>query len=133
MRPLRVPDLATPAPRFDMETLVGYILLGGVLLSMGLIVAGISWHWAAAGRLGLDYPLAGGNLFQFVLADLRRTASGVYRPRLLVSTGIITLMLTPYARVAASMLYFATAEHNWKYTLFTLFVFAVLSYSLFLR
>ena len=42
-------------------------------------------------------------------------------------------MLTPYVRVAASMLYFGIAEHNWKYTLFTLFVFTVLTYSLFLR
>jgi uncharacterized membrane protein len=116
-----------------METLVGYILLGGVLLSVALIVIGTAWHWGTAGRLGLDYPLAGGNLFQFILGDARQAASGVFRPRLLVSTGIIALMLTPYVRVAASMVYFAAAEHNWKYTLFTLFVFTVLTFSLLLR
>jgi hypothetical protein len=35
--------------------------------------------------------------------------------------------------VLASLLFFAFAEHNWKYTLFTGFVLAVLTYSLFLR
>jgi uncharacterized membrane protein len=42
-------------------------------------------------------------------------------------------MFTPYLRVAASAVYFALVERNLKYTLFTLFVFAVLTYSLFLR
>ena len=31
------------------------------------------------------------------------------------------------------MVFFALVERNWKYTLFTTFVFAVLTYSLFLR
>ena len=31
------------------------------------------------------------------------------------------------------MLYFAAAERNWKYTLFTSFVFILLTYSLSLR
>ena len=42
------------------------------------------------------------------------------------------LLLTPYVRVLASLLYFAFAARNWKYALFTGFVLAVLSYSLFL-
>jgi uncharacterized membrane protein len=41
-------------------------------------------------------------------------------------------MLTPYIRVLASLLYFAFVERNRKYTVFTGFVFAVLTYSLFL-
>ena len=32
-----------------------------------------------------------------------------------------------------AMLYFAVADRNWKYTLFTGFVFTILTYSLFLR
>ncbi len=56
-----------------------------------------------------------------------------FRPRLLVSLGIAALLLTPYLRVLASLLFFAFVEHNWKYSLFTGFVLAVLTYSLFLR
>jgi uncharacterized membrane protein len=43
--------------------------------------------------------------------------------------GIGVLMLTPFVRVLASVVYFAFVEHNWKYTLFTAFVLSVLTYS----
>ena len=124
--------IAKPA-QFDMEALVGYILLIGVLLRVALIAVGVVWHWLATGQLGLEYSIAGMNLFQFVVDDLHRVALGALRPRLLVNRGIVTLMLTPFVRVFASMLYFAFAQHNWKYTVFTAFVFSVLTYSLFLR
>jgi len=55
------------------------------------------------------------------------------RPRLFLNMGIAILMLTPFVRVLASVFYFAFAERNWKYTLFTGFVLSVLIYSLFLR
>jgi uncharacterized membrane protein len=116
-----------------MDNLVGYILLVGVLLSAALMVAGLAWHWGRTGELGLEFTIAGMNFFEFVLDDLRQVVAGAARPRLLVSLGIAVLMLTPYARVAVSILYFAFAERNWKYTLFTSLVFSVLTYSLFLR
>lgn len=119
--------------RFDMEVLVGYILLVGVLLSMALIAVGVVWNWLATGQLGLEYSITGMNLFDFVQNDIGQAAQGVFRPRLLVNLGMATLMLTPYVRVFASMVYFAFAERNWKYTGFTAFVFSVLTYSLLLR
>ena len=122
-----------PAAHFDMEVLVGYTLLGGVLLSMALVAAGLIWRWIATGQLGLDYAISGMNLFEFVLTDIRQVADHAVRPRLLVNLGMATLLLTPYVRVLTSMLYFAFVERNGKYTLFTGFVFSVLTYSLFLR
>lgn len=116
-----------------MEALVAYILLGGVLSSVALIVAGLVWHWIIAGHLQLEYSIVGMNLLQFVLADIQQLAAGVLRPRLLINMGMAVLMLTPFLRVLASMLYFALVERNRKYTLFTGFVFSVLTYSLFLR
>ena len=62
-----------------------------------------------------------------------RSRQAKSRPRLLVSLGIITLLLTPYVRVLASFVLFAFVERNAKYAVFTGFVLAVLSYSLFLR
>jgi len=124
---------ATENPAFDMEVVVGYILQGGVLTSMALLVAGLAWRWIATGHAEIEYSIAGMNLFQFVLSDIHQVAADAVRPRLLVNLGIAALMLTPYVRVLASMLYFAFVEHNGKYTLFTGFVFSVLTYSLFLQ
>jgi len=136
--PVRMPGRESPssgsqakALRFDMEVLVSYILLAGVLLSVLLIVLGVLWRWQVTGRLGLDYSIAGMNVFAFTIEELRLAIEGAFRPRLLVSLGIATLMLTPYVRVLVSMLYFALAERNWKYTVFTGIVFCVLTYSIF--
>jgi len=123
----------TQHAHFDMEILVGYILQTGVLLSMTLIAVGVVWRWLSTGTLGFDYTITGMNFFEFVLSDIQQMLAGMLRPRLLANLGIATLMLTPYIRVLASMVYFAIAEHNRKYTVFTGFVFVVLTYSLFLR
>ncbi|MGE5222879.1 MAG: DUF1634 domain-containing protein [Omnitrophica WOR_2 bacterium] len=133
--PLPSPENQPPAgsAQADMETLVGYTLLFGVVLSALLLIVGIIWNFAQTGYLTLDYGIQGMNLFGFILRDVRRLASGAFSPRLLVNWGIAILLLTPYTRVLASMLYFFFVEHNLKYTLFTAFVFSVLTYSLFLR
>ncbi len=125
--------IAKPPAGFDMDVLVGYILLVGVALSAVLITAGVAWHWLTTGQLNLNYTISGMNLFRFVLSDASQAAQGMFRPRLLVNLGMAALMLTPYFRVFASMLYFALVERNKKYTVFTAFVFSVLTYSLFLR
>ncbi len=125
---------ASPAqPAHAMELLVGYILQVGVLLSMILIAVGVVWRWFNTGSVGFDYTISGMNFFEFVLTDIQQMAASTFRPRLLANLGIATLMLTPYVRVLASMLYFGFVEHNRKYTVFTGFVFVVLTYSLFLR
>ena len=117
----------------DMDRLIGYLLLYGVLLSMGLIVAGLAWRFVRTGGFSLDYQISGMNLFQFVVEEFKLALHIEFRPRLLVNLGISVLMLTPFLRVAASVVYFLGVLKNWKYTLFTMIVLAVLSYSLFLR
>ena len=121
------------ARQFDMDEVVGYVLLTGVLLSMVLVGAGLAWKWFATGSLNLDYQISGMNLFEFVVDEIRTALHGPVRPRLLVNFGIIVLMLTPFLRVLASVVYFAAFLKNWKYTIFTTFVLVVLTYSLFLR
>jgi uncharacterized membrane protein len=116
-----------------MDALVGYILGVGVLLSVALLVAGLIWKWTTTGKLAFDYRLIGMNLFQFAAGQYRLAAHGAIRPRLLVNWGIIVLMLTPYFRVLASVVYFMAVVKNWKYSLFTSVVLVVLTYSLFLR
>jgi uncharacterized membrane protein len=126
-------DPRKATPRRDMDTLVGYILLDGVLASLVLIVTGLCWRWLKTGQLWLDYQISGMNLFQFVVEEIRLAAHGAVRPRLFVNLGIAVLMLTPFLRVMASVVYFMIVLNNRKYTFFTLMVLLVLTYSLFLR
>ncbi len=131
--PVGLQEEEAEARQWEMDTLVGYILLSGVLLSMALVAAGLLWRWMATGSLGIEYRLAGMNLFEVVLHDVRLALAGAVRPRMLVTSGIVVLMLTPFFRVAASVVYFAAVLKNWKYTVFTSIVLIVLTYSLFLR
>jgi uncharacterized membrane protein len=122
-----------PTGATSMDVLLGFILRVGVLSSLVLVGAGLTWHWIRSGDARFDYTLAGSTVFQFVLTDLRAFVAGDLRPRLLLNLGIAVLLLTPYLRVLASMAYFALVERNRTYTLFTGFVLTILSYSLFLR
>ncbi len=132
--PVIAPETPRKAvPQWDMDRLVGYILQYGVMFSLVLVSAGLIWRWFETGKLWLDYQISGMNLFQFVVEEFRLTAHGAVRPRLLVNLGIAVLMLTPFFRVAASVVYFMVVLSNRKYTFFTLMVLLVLTYSLFLR
>lgn len=117
-------------PQIDVEALVGLTLLVGVILSLTLIAAGLAWHWVVRGTLQLDYILPATSVAEFVVTDVRQVAQAVARPRLLVNLGIAVLLLTPYVRVLASMLYFVFVERDAKYAVFTAFVLATLTYSL---
>ena len=126
-------QLNPPQDTDKMNSLVGYILLVGVSLSALLIIAGSLWNWASTRSLTTRLTISGVNYFGFLISDFRQLFAGQIKPPLLISLGIAVLMATPYIRVGASAVYFALVAHNLKYTLFTLFVFAVLTYSLFLR
>lgn len=118
--------------RRRMEDMIGYLLLAGVIVSITLLVAGMGWSWLRTGSATLDYQLRGTTLFSLLVRDLRALA-GKPQPSLLINLGIVALLLTPYLRVLVSFVYFAAVLRNWKYSLFTGFVLAVLTYSLFLQ
>ena len=117
----------------DMDLLVGYILLIGVLLSIALVLAALIWRWMLTGNVEFDYQLSGMNFFELVVNEVKLAVHGALRPRLLLTLGIVALMLTPFIRVMVSMVYFMVALKNWKYSIFTAFVLLTLTYSLFLR
>jgi uncharacterized membrane protein len=117
-------------PRFDIETVVGLTLQTGVLVSLALIAAGLVWHRLIWGTWQFDYTLPATSVGGFLVADVEQASGAPARPRLLVNLGIAVLLLTPYVRVLASMLYFMVVERNLKYSLFTAFVLAMLTYSL---
>lgn len=117
----------------SMDALVGTLLLTGVAISMALIVLGLVWSLFRTGRTVLNYRIVGMDFYRFALATARSAVTGHVTPALLVNAGIVALMLTPFLRVFASVIYFAAVLRNGKYTLFTSFVLIVLTWSLFLR
>jgi uncharacterized membrane protein len=116
-----------------METVIGYILLAGVLLCLCFLVAGVIWTWAASGSPRINYTLSGTNLFHFCVENIRQITAGRIRASVLINIGMGFLLITPYMRVAASTFFFTLVERNVKYAFFTAFVLAVLTCSLFLR
>mgnify|MGYP005816540275 CR=1 FL=1 len=116
-----------------MDTLVGYILLIGVLLSVFFVLAGTIWNWTINNTLNLPSSFVHENYLNFLRISFEQLRMGTIGPALLVNLGIATLLFTPYLRVAASFFYLALADHNVKYSFFTFFVLSVLTYSLFFR
>lgn len=115
-----------------MEALIGWILIVGVWLSAALLAAGTIWHAVRTGSPMFAYTLSPSNLFQFWLQQAH-AVTGDVRPRLLTNAGLAVLMLTPYLRVGASAVYFATTERNAKYAVLAGTVFLILTYSLFMK
>jgi uncharacterized membrane protein len=122
-----------PLRPLDVDTLIGHILGTGVVISGVLIVLGLIWSWGMTGQVTMAYAEPGVSLFQFAREDVHQAATGTFPPRLFLDAGLIVLVLTPYVRVAASILYFAVVARNPKPAAMSAFVLVVLTYALFLR
>lgn len=118
--------------KFDMEDLVGSILRRGTVLSVVLVLAGLALRRVGLGGAGFEDRLQGTNVLQFLLADAQHIASLARWPAVLVHGGLAALFLTPYARVLASLFYFASLERSWRQTLLTACTLLPLTYILFL-
>jgi uncharacterized membrane protein len=86
-----------------------------------------------AQRTILNNTLHGITIWHFWKATALALLRGGWSPGAFVNGGIAALLLTPYLRVLASLLYFALIERNLKFVFFTGVVLAVLTHSLFLR
>ena len=117
---------------FRLETIISYILITGVLVSLILTAVGLVFYHSY-GRLDilLHDPtmfLHGQGFFNFV-GGLAAGQEGQTRMVFFITLGIVILILTPYLRVLASVIYFG-ARKDLKYVLITLFVLVVLTLSL---
>ena len=111
-----------------LEVIVGLVLIGGVVLSLGVLVLALAGYFLRFGPeiiMDDEYKVAAENFFAYILSlqIYSSTATG------LLATGVVILMLTPYVRVLTSLVYFAW-EKDFKYVLITAFVLAVLTISL---
>jgi uncharacterized membrane protein len=115
----------------DLDTLISYILAAGVLVSLAVEAAGLGYY-ASTESLEVDFTsrwqTSGNDFFAYAWGTLLTLEQGV-TPLTLIALGIVLLMITPYLRVLASVVYFAIARNS-KYALISLFVLTVLTISL---
>jgi uncharacterized membrane protein len=115
-----------------IEDLIGYILAIGVFASLIIETLGLAGYVFENGTLEVSFSnqwqTSGSDFFAYAGRTLLSLTSGV-APLSLIALGVILLIITPYVRVVASVLYFAV-EKNPKYVLISLFVFVVITLSL---
>ncbi len=115
-----------------LETSISYLLMAGVIFSLvleivGLVILCISNNSLAISQSN-DVFIRGNDFFTFIAQQLWGKHSqniGVQ----LMTLGIIVLILTPFIRLIASVIYFVWRK-NLKYVLITLFVLVVITLSL---
>ena len=116
-----------------LDSLISYILIFGVLVSLAVETLGIAGYYSSSGNLNIlfqpSFVMRGTNFFSYVWKLIQELSVGGWSPMQVLSCGIVVLMLTPYLRVVASVLYFGLTR-NPKYLLITLFVLFVLTVSL---
>ena len=118
-----------------LESIISYLLIIGVMTSVVLEIIGLVLYFEAYGNLQVSQApnvyINGGNFFVFIIERLQNLFVSE-NAVLFLTLGIIILILTPYVRAIASLVFFAW-EGNRKYVLITLFVLVVLTISLILH
>lgn len=116
-----------------LELAISYILIGGVLVSIAIEAFGIASYYSMNANLDIvlqpSFAMTGTDFFTYTGILIQRLFAGAWAPTMILSLGIVVLMLTPYLRVAASMIYFGLSK-NPKYLCITMFVLIVLTASL---
>lgn len=116
-----------------LETIISYLLIIGVVLSIALEIAGIAIFYKSHGNLDILFQdkamfIQGRNFFSFLYQLFARGPmqnTGIF----LMTLGIAALILTPFVRVIVSALYFAWRKDA-AYVLITAFVLIALTTSL---
>jgi uncharacterized membrane protein len=115
-----------------LETVVSYLLIVGVVVSVILEAIGIILYYGTYGNVQVSQNqtafINGKNFFAFIIYQTQHLL-GSQHALLFMTLGLIILILTPYVRAITSVIYFAWEKH-YKYVLITLFVLIVLTISL---
>jgi uncharacterized membrane protein len=115
-----------------LETIVSYLLIVGVIVSVILEAIGITLYYGTYDNVQVSQNptvfISGKNFFAFIIYQTQHLL-GTQNALLFMTLGVIILILTPYIRAITSVIYFAWEKH-YKYVLITLFVLVVLTLSL---
>jgi len=111
-----------------IEVILSYILITGVILSLLLMISGMALFYLESGSFNISRDpsmfIQGSNFFGFIINIFK--GNGPENTALLLLTiGTIILMLTPFIRVVASLIYFIWIRDK-KYIFITLIVLIIL-------
>lgn len=109
-----------------LEKLLGLVLLTGFALGLAVMSTGILLYLVTYGRPEIELGGAWRTEYGSILAYLTHINSSA-NPKNILEFGLALLLLTPYARAAASLVYFLT-EHDLKYVIITSIVIALITY-----
>jgi len=115
-----------------LESAISWILVVGVVASVILDCAGLALNYISTRDLALPtsptWHVQTSNFFTFVGTALPSVSSGPSAVTLL-TLGIIMLMLTPYLRVIASVVFYG-ARKDYRYLGITSLVLIIITISL---
>jgi uncharacterized membrane protein len=115
-----------------LEPILSWILIGGVLASLVAETFGLALDYAQTGSVTITLTSAWNvhsiNFFSYVTTSLPPLLAGRSAVGF-VALGIILLMLTPYVRVVASVIYYG-ATKDYRYFGITLLVLVIITISL---
>jgi uncharacterized membrane protein len=117
----------------QLESVISYILIIGIIGSVAIETLGILTYYYSNRNLNIvfqpEYALKGADFFSYARTIFLESLQWRWTPFQILGLGMVLLMITPYMRVAASVIYFGLVK-NLKYLFITLFVLVVLTTSL---
>ena len=116
-----------------LELAISCILIIGVAVSVAIELTGILSYYYVNQDLNISfqpqYALKGTDFFSYSGVTLQSLSQGSWTPFQTLALGLLVLMITPYVRVLASVVYFGMVR-NMKYLAITVFVLVILTASL---
>jgi len=116
-----------------LELAISYILIIGSIVSVAIEAIGIFSHYYVHRDLSIvfqpQYALKGADFFSYSGVTVLSLIQRSWTPFQILALGLVRLMITPYMRVVASVVYFGAAR-NVKYLAITTFVLVILTASL---
>ncbi|GLV60305.1 hypothetical protein KDH_71250 [Dictyobacter sp. S3.2.2.5] len=112
--------LAVRKDNHMMNTIIGWVLQGGIIISSVLVLIGFLLLITSPGAL--TGPRT--DIFPHSLSELWTGLQG-FHPQSIIVLGLLLLIATPVVRVVVSILAFAL-EHDLRYVIITCMVFAIL-------
>jgi len=111
-----------------IEVILSYILITGVIVSLTLMIAGMILFYLDFGSFDISRDpsmfIQGKNFFSFIF-DIFKGNGSENTALIFLTIGTIVLMLTPFIRVVASLIYFIWIKDK-KYIFITLTVLIIL-------
>ncbi len=93
-----------------LETAISYLLISGIIASLALIIIGIVFFYGSHGNLNISLGdssmyVHGQNFFSLIY-ELLSNRYAQDNAILFITLGIVMMLLTVYARVIVSVIYF---------------------------